>query len=144
VAKKVVGYIKLQVPAGKANPSPPIGPALGQRGLNIMEFCKSFNAQTQALEPGLPVPVVITAYQDKSFTFVMKTPPASILIKKAAKIDKGSQRPHTDKVGKITRAQAEEIAKAKMADLTAADLDAAVRTIAGSARSMGVTVEGVK
>jgi large subunit ribosomal protein L11 len=144
VAKKIVGYIKLQVPAGKANPSPPIGPALGQRGLNIMEFCKTFNAQTQALEPGLPVPVVITAYQDKSFTFVMKTPPASILIKKAAKIDKGSQRPHTDKVGKITRAQAEEIAKAKMADLTAADLDAAVRTIAGSARSMGVTVEGVK
>jgi large subunit ribosomal protein L11 len=144
VAKKVVGYIKLQVPAGKANPSPPIGPALGQRGLNIMEFCKTFNAQTQGMEPGLPVPVVITAYQDKSFTFVMKTPPASILIKKAAKIDKGSQRPHTDKVGKITRVQAEEIAKAKMADLTAADLDAAVRTIAGSARSMGVTVEGVK
>jgi len=144
VAKKIVGYIKLQVPAGKANPSPPIGPALGQRGLNIMEFCKTFNAQTQGMEPGLPVPVVITAYQDKSFTFVMKTPPASILIKKAAKIDKGSQRPHTDKVGKITRAQAEEIAKAKMADLTAADLDAAVRTIAGSARSMGVTVEGVK
>jgi large subunit ribosomal protein L11 len=144
VAKKVVGYIKLQVPAGKANPSPPIGPALGQRGLNIMEFCKTFNAQTQGMEPGLPIPVVITAYQDKSFTFVMKTPPASILIKKAAKIDKGSQRPHTDKVGKITRAQAEEIAKAKMADLTAADLDAAVRTIAGSARSMGITVEGVK
>jgi len=144
VAKKIVGYIKLQVPAGKANPSPPIGPALGQRGLNIMEFCKTFNAQTQGMEPGLPVPVVITAYQDKSFTFVMKTPPASILVKKAAKIDKGSQRPHTDKVGKITRAQAEEIAKAKMADLTAADLDAAVRTIAGSARSMGVTVEGVK
>jgi large subunit ribosomal protein L11 len=143
VAKKVVGYIKLQVPAGKANPSPPIGPALGQRGLNIMEFCKAFNAQTQGIEPGLPVPVVITAYQDKSFTFVMKTPPASILIKKAAKIEKGSQRPHTDKVGKITRAQAEEIAKAKMADLTASDLDAAVRTIAGSARSMGVTVEGV-
>jgi large subunit ribosomal protein L11 len=143
VAKKIVGFIKLQVPAGKANPSPPIGPALGQRGLNIMEFCKSFNAQTQGLEPGLPVPVVITAYQDKSFTFVMKTPPASILIKKAAKIEKGSQRPHTDKVGKITRAQAEEIAKAKMPDLTAADLDAAVRTIAGSARSMGVTVEGV-
>ena len=144
MAKKIVGYIKLQVPAGKANPSPPIGPALGQRGLNIMEFCKTFNAQTQGMEPGLPVPVVITAYQDKSFTFVMKTPPASILIKKAAKIDKGSQRPHTDNVGKITRAQAEEIAKAKMADLTAADLDAAVRTIAGSARSMGVTVEGVK
>ena len=144
MAKKVVGYIKLQVPAGKANPSPPIGPALGQRGLNIMEFCKAFNAQTQGMEPGLPIPVVITAYQDKSFTFVMKTPPASILIKKAAKIEKGSQRPHTDKVGKLTRAQAEEIAKAKMADLTAADLDAAVRTIAGSARSMGVTVEGVK
>jgi large subunit ribosomal protein L11 len=143
VAKKVVGYIKLQVPAGKANPSPPIGPALGQRGLNIMEFCKAFNAQTQSMEAGLPIPVVITAYQDKSFTFVMKTPPASILIKKAAKIEKGSQRPHTDKVGKITRAQAEEIAKAKMPDLTAADLDAAVRTIAGSARSMGVTVEGV-
>ena len=143
MAKKVVGFIKLQVPAGKANPSPPIGPALGQRGLNIMEFCKAFNAQTQGMEPGLPVPVVITAYQDKSFTFVMKTPPASILIKKAAKIEKGSQRPHTDKVGKITRAQAEQIAKAKMPDLTAADLDAAVRTIAGSARSMGVTVEGV-
>jgi len=144
VAKKIVGYIKLQVPAGKANPSPPIGPALGQRGLNIMEFCKAFNAQTQGMEAGLPIPVIITAYADKSFTFVMKTPPASILVKKAAKIDKGSQRPHTDKVGKITRAQAEEIAKAKMADLTAADLDAAVRTIAGSARSMGVTVEGVK
>ena len=144
MAKKIVGYIKLQVPAGKANPSPPIGPALGQRGLNIMEFCKTFNAQTQGMEPGLPIPVVITAYQDKSFTFVMKTPPASILIKKAAKIDRGSQRPHTDKVGMITRAQAEEIAKAKMADLTAADLDAAVRTIAGSARSMGITVEGVK
>jgi large subunit ribosomal protein L11 len=143
VAKKVVGYIKLQVPAGKANPSPPIGPALGQRGLNIMEFCKAFNAQTQSLEVGLPIPVVITAYQDKSFTFVMKTPPASILIKKAAKVEKGSQRPHTDKVGKITRAQAEEIAKVKMPDLTAADLDAAVRTIAGSARSMGITVEGV-
>ena len=144
MAKKIVGYIKLQVPAGKANPSPPIGPALGQRGLNIMEFCKTFNAQTQGMEPGLPIPVVITAYQDKSFTFVMKTPPASILIKKAAKIDRGSQRPHTDKVGMITRAQAEEIAKAKMADLTAADLDAAVSTIAGSARSMGVTVEDVK
>ena len=142
MAKKVVGYIKLQVPAGKANPSPPIGPALGQRGLNIMEFCKAFNAQTQALEPGLPMPVVITAYQDKSFTFVVKTPPASVLIRKAAKLEKGSPRPHTDKVGKITRAQTEEIAKAKMPDLTAADLDAAVRTIAGSARSMGVTVEG--
>ncbi len=143
MAKKVVGYIKLQVPAGKANPSPPIGPALGQRGLNIMEFCKSFNAQTQGLEPGLPVPVVITAYQDKSFTFIVKTPPATVLIKKAAKLEKGSARPHTDKVGKITRAQAEEIAKAKLPDLTAADLDAAVRTIAGSARSMGVTVEGL-
>jgi len=143
VAKKVVGIIKLQVPAGKANPSPPIGPALGQRGLNIMEFCKAFNAQTQKMEPGLPVPVVITAYQDKSFTFVMKTPPASVLIAKAAKIEKGSARPNTEKVGKITRAQAEEIAKAKMPDLTAADLDAAVRTIAGSARSMGVDVEGL-
>jgi large subunit ribosomal protein L11 len=143
MAKKVVGIIKLQVPAGKANPSPPIGPALGQRGLNIMEFCKAFNAQTQKLEPGLPVPVVITAYQDKSFTFVMKTPPASVLIKKAAKIEKGSARPSTEKVGKITRAQAEEIAKAKMPDLTAADLGAAVRTIAGSARSMGVDVEGL-
>jgi len=143
MAKKIVGYIKLQVPAGKANPSPPIGPALGQRGLNIMEFCKAFNAATQKLEPGLPIPVVITAFADKSFTFVTKTPPATILIKKAAKIDKGSSKPHTDKVGKITRAQAEEIAKTKMPDLTAADLDAAVRTVAGSARSMGITVEGV-
>ena len=143
MAKKVVGLIKLQVPAGKANPSPPIGPALGQRGLNIMEFCKAFNAATQKMEPGLPVPVVITAYQDKSFTFVMKTPPASVLIRKAAKIEKGSPRPHTDKVGRITRAQAEEIAKMKTPDLTAADLEAAVRTIAGSARSMGVEVEGL-
>jgi large subunit ribosomal protein L11 len=143
MAKKIVGYIKLQVPAGKANPSPPIGPALGQRGLNIMEFCKAFNAATQKVEPGLPIPVVITAFADKSFTFVMKTPPATILIKKAAKIDKGSKTPHTDKVGKITRAQAEEIAKTKMPDLTASDLDAAVRTIAGSARSMGITVEGI-
>jgi large subunit ribosomal protein L11 len=143
MAKKVVGFIKLQVPAGKANPSPPIGPALGQRGLNIMEFCKAFNAATQKMEPGLPVPVVITAYQDKSFTFIMKTPPASILIKKAAKIESGSKRPHTDKVGRLTRAQVEEIAKMKMPDLTAADLNAAVRTIAGSARSMGVDVEGV-
>ena len=142
MAKKVVGFIKLQVPAGKANPSPPIGPALGQRGLNIMEFCKAFNAATQKMEPGLPVPVVITAYQDKSFTFIMKTPPASILIKKAAKSESGSTRPHTDKVGKITRKQAEEIAKLKMPDLTAADLEAAVRTISGSARSMGVVVEG--
>ena len=143
MAKKIVGFIKLQIPAGKANPSPPIGPALGQRGLNIMEFCKAFNAQTQGVEPGLPIPVVITAYADKSFTFVMKTPPASVLIKKAAKIDKGSAKPHTDKVGKLTRAQVEEIAKAKMKDLTAADLEAAVRTVAGSARSMGVTVEGM-
>jgi large subunit ribosomal protein L11 len=143
MAKKIVGFIKLQVPAGKANPSPPIGPALGQRGLNIMEFCKAFNAQTQGVEPGLPIPVVITAYADKSFTFVMKTPPASVLIKKAAKIDKGSSKPHTDKVGKLTRAQVEEIAKAKMKDLTAADLEAAMRTVAGSARSMGVTVEGM-
>ena len=144
MAKKVVGYIKLQVPAGKANPSPPIGPALGQRGLNIMEFCKAFNAQTQAMEPGLPVPVVITAFADKSFTFIMKTPPATVLIMKAAKVDKGSQKPHTDKVGKLTRAQAEDIAKTKMPDLTAADMDAAVRTIAGSARSLGITVDGVK
>ena len=143
MAKKIVGFVKLQVPAGKANPSPPIGPALGQRGLNIMEFCKAFNAQTQGIEPGLPLPVVITAFADKSFTFVIKSPPSSILIKKAAKIDKGSARPHQDKVGKVTRAQLEEIAKAKMKDLTAADMDAAVRTIAGSARSMGVTVEGV-
>ena len=143
MAKKVIGFIKLQVPAGKANPSPPIGPALGQRGLNIMEFCKAFNAQTQKVEPGLPIPVVITAYADKSFTFILKTPPASVLIKKAAKVDKGSPKPHTDKVGKITRAQVEEIAKAKMKDLTAADVEAAMRTIAGSARSMGITVEGM-
>jgi|SRR5690242_20393505 large subunit ribosomal protein L11 len=143
MAKKIVGYVKLQVPAGKANPSPPIGPALGQRGLNIMEFCKSFNAQTQGMEPGLPIPVVITAYADKSFTFIMKTPPATVLIKKAAGVQKGSAKPHTDKVGKITKAQAEDIAKAKMKDLTAADLEAATRTIAGSARSMGITVEGL-
>ena len=143
MAKKIVGFIKLQVPAGKANPSPPIGPALGQRGLNIMEFCKAFNAQTQGVEPGLPIPVVITAFADKSFTFVMKTPPASILLKKAAKIDKGSKTPHTDKVGRITRAQAEDIARLKMPDLTAGDLDAAVRTVAGTARSMGITVEGL-
>jgi large subunit ribosomal protein L11 len=143
VAKKVVGLIKLQVPAGKANPSPPIGPALGQRGLNIMEFCKAFNAQTQKMEPGLMLPVVITAYADKSFTFILKSPPASVLIKKALKLDKGSKTPHTDKVGKLTRKQAEEIAKMKQPDLTAADMDAAVRTIAGSARSMGVEVEGV-
>jgi large subunit ribosomal protein L11 len=143
VAKKVVGYVKLQVPAGKANPSPPIGPALGQRGLNIMEFCKQFNAQTQGMEPGLPIPVVITAFADKSFTFVMKTPPASILIKKAAKVDKGSSRPHSDKVGRLSRAQAEDIAKLKMPDLTAGNLEAGVRTIVGSARSMGITVEGM-
>lgn len=143
MAKKIVGYIKLQVPAGKANPSPPIGPALGQRGLNIMEFCKAFNAQTQGVEPGLKLPVVITAYADKSFTFVMKSPPASVLLKKAAKIDKGSSKAHLEKVGKVTREQLEEIAKTKIKDLTAADLDAAVKTIAGSARSMGLTVEGV-
>ena len=143
MAKKIVGFVKLQVPAGKANPSPPIGPALGQRGLNIMEFCKAFNAQTQNVEPGLPLPVVITAYQDKSFTFIIKTPPTSVLIRKAIGLDKGSPKPHVDKVGKLTRAQAEQIAKTKMPDLTAADLDAAVRTVAGSARSMGVEVEGV-
>jgi large subunit ribosomal protein L11 len=143
MAKKIVGYIKLQVPAGKANPSPPIGPALGQRGLNIMEFCKAFNAKTQGMEPGLPIPVVITAFADKSFTFIMKTPPATVLIKKAIKLDKGSARPHLDKVGTITRAQLEEIAKTKEPDLTAADMDAAVRTIAGTARSMGILVEGV-
>ncbi len=142
MAKKVVGLIKLQVPAGKANPSPPIGPALGQRGLNIMEFCKAFNAQTQGYEPGLPLPVVITAYQDKSFTFILKTPPTSVLIKKAIGLDKGSPKPHLDKVGKMTRAQAEQVAKTKMPDLTAANLEAAVRTVAGSARSMGVEVEG--
>ena len=143
MAKKIVGLIKLQVPAGKANPSPPIGPALGQRGLNIMEFCKAFNAQTQKMEPGLMLPVVITAYADKSFTFILKSPPASVLIRKALKIEKGSKTPHTDKVGRLTRKQAEEIAKTKQPDLTAADLDAAVRTIAGSARSMGVEVEGI-
>ena len=145
MAKKIVGFIKLQVPAGKANPSPPIGPALGQRGLNIMEFCKAFNAQTQqgGFEPGMKLPVVITAFADKSFTFIIKTPPATTLIKKAIKLDKGSKNPLKDKVGKITRAQLEEIAKMKTKDLTAADMDAAVRTIAGSARSMGITVEGV-
>jgi len=143
MAKKIVGFIKLQVPAGKANPSPPIGPALGQRGLNIMEFCKAFNAQTQSFEAGLPLPVVITAFQDKSFTFIIKTPPTSVLIMKALGLPKGSPKPHVDKVGKLTRAQAEQIAKAKMPDLTAADLEAAVRTVAGSARSMGVEVEGI-
>ena len=140
MAKKITGYVKLQVPAGAANPSPPIGPALGQRGLNIMEFCKAFNAQTQGVEPGLPIPVVITAFADKSFTFVMKTPPASVLIKKAAGIQKGSAKPHTDKVGKLTRAQLEEIAKMKMPDLNTTDVKAAARTIEGTARSMGLTI----
>ncbi|ACL73415.1 50S ribosomal protein L11 [Thioalkalivibrio sulfidiphilus] len=143
MAKKIDAYIKLQVKAGQANPSPPVGPALGQRGVNIMEFCKAFNAQTQGLEPGLPIPVVITVYSDRSFTFITKTPPASILLKKAAGITSGSATPNTNKVGKVTRAQLEEIAKTKMPDLTAADLDAAVRSIAGSARSMGLEVEGV-
>jgi large subunit ribosomal protein L11 len=143
MAKKIVGFIKLQVPAGKANPSPPIGPALGQRGLNIMEFCKAFNAQTQGVEPGLPLPVVITAFADKSFTFIIKTPPATVLIKKAIKLDKGSANALKDKVGKITRAQLEEIAKTKFKDMNAANVDAAIRTLAGSARSMGVTVEGL-
>jgi len=141
MAKKVQAYIKLQVKAGQANPSPPVGPALGQHGLNIMEFCKAFNAQTQTLEPGMPIPVVITAYTDRSFTFVTKTPPASILLKKAAGIKSGSKTPNTQKVGKVNRAQLEEIATTKMPDLTAADMDAAVRTIAGSARSMGLEVE---
>jgi large subunit ribosomal protein L11 len=143
MAKKIVGFIKLQIPAGKANPSPPVGPALGQRGLNIMEFCKAFNAQTSSMEPGLKLPVVITAFADKSFTFILKSPPATVLIKRAIKLDKGSSRPNADKVGKITRAQLEEIAKIKTKDLTGADLDAQVKTIAGTARSMGVTVEGV-
>ena len=143
MAKKVTAYIKLQVPAGQANPSPPVGPALGQHGVNIMEFCKGFNAQTQGVEPGAPVPVVITVYADRSFTFVMKTPPASLLLKKAASIKSGSGRPNTNKVGTVTRAQLEEIATAKQPDLTAADMDAAVRTIAGSARSMGLETEGV-
>ena len=141
MAKKVTGYIKLQVKAGQANPSPPVGPALGQRGVNIMEFCKAFNAATSKLEPGLPTPVVITVYSDRSFTFIMKTTPATILLKKAVGIKSGSKRPNTEKVGKVTRAQLEEIAKIKMPDLTAADLDAAVRTIAGSARSMGLNTE---
>jgi large subunit ribosomal protein L11 len=142
MAKKVEAYIKLQVKAGMANPSPPVGPALGQHGVNIMEFCKAFNAKTDSVEKGMPIPVVITVYSDRSFTFETKTPPASILIKKAVGVDKGSARPHTDKVGKITRAQLEEIAKTKEPDLTAADIDAAVKTIAGSARSMGIDVEG--
>jgi large subunit ribosomal protein L11 len=143
MAKKVDAYIKLQVPAQSANPSPPVGPALGQRGVNIMEFCKAFNAQTQSMEKDMPVPVVITVYSDKSFTFVMKTPPASILLKKALGIKSGSAVPNRDKVGKVTRAQLEEIAKAKEPDLTASNMDAAVRTIAGSARSMGIETEGV-
>ncbi|MBS0304163.1 MAG: 50S ribosomal protein L11 [Proteobacteria bacterium] len=144
MAKKIVGFVKLQVPAGKANPSPPIGPALGQRGLNIMEFCKAFNAQTQqGYEPGMKLPVVITAFADKSFTFVIKSPPATVLLMKAAKIDKGSAKPHLEKVGKVTRAQLEEIARIKQKDLNAADLDGAVKIVAGSARSMGLTVEGV-
>ena len=142
MAKKVQGYVKLQVPAGQANPSPPIGPALGQQGVNIMEFCKQFNAQTQQLEKGLPIPVVITVYADRSFTFIMKTPPASVLIRKQLGIEKGSGTPNTTKVGKINRKQLEEVARTKQPDLTAANLDAAVRTIAGSARSMGVDVEG--
>lgn len=142
MAKKVTAYIKLQVAAGKANPSPPVGPALGQRGVNIMEFCKAFNAATQSMEPGLPIPVVITVYADRSFTFVTKTPPAGVLIRKAIGISKGSARPNTEKVGKITRAQLEEIATLKMPDLTAADMDAAVRTLVGSARSAGIEVEG--
>ena len=144
MAKKIQAYIKLQVKAQEANPSPPVGPALGQHGVNIMEFCKAFNAQTQGVEKGLPVPVVITVYADRSFTFIMKTPPASILLKKAAGIQSGSGRPNTEKVGTVTRGQLEDIAKAKEPDLTAADLDAAVRTIAGSARSMGLNVEGVE
>jgi large subunit ribosomal protein L11 len=144
MAKKVSAYIKLQVKAGEANPSPPVGPALGQHGVNIMEFCKAFNAKTQELEKGLPTPVVITVYSDRSFTFITKTPPAAILLKKAVGIGKGSNTPNTNKVGTVTRAQLEDIATAKMPDLTAADMDAAVRTIAGSARAMGLNVEGVE
>ena len=143
MAKKVQAYIKLQVAAGKANPSPPVGPALGQHGVNIMEFCKAFNAQTQSMEAGMPVPVVITVYADRSFTFITKTPPAAVLLKKIAGLKSGSARPNTVKVGTVTRAQLEEIATTKMEDLTASDMDAAVRTIAGSARSMGLNVEGV-
>ncbi len=143
MAKKIEAYIKLQIKAGQANPSPPVGPALGQRGVNIMEFCKAFNAATQKMEQGLPTPVVITVYSDRSFTFITKTPPASVLIKKALGIESGSKTPNSVKVGKLTRQQLEEIAKVKMPDITAANMDAAVRTIAGSARSMGVDVEGV-
>ena len=144
MAKKVTAYIKLQVPAGAANPSPPVGPALGQHGVNIMEFCKAFNAKTQSMENGMPIPVVITVYADRSFSFITKTPPAAVLLRKAAGIPKGSGEPNTKKVGKVTRAQLEEIARTKEPDLTAADMDAAVRTIAGSARSMGLNVEGVE
>ena len=144
MAKKVLAYIKLQVGAGKANPSPPVGPALGQHGVNIMEFCKAFNAHTQSIEPSLPIPVVITVYADRSFTFITKTPPAAVLLRKAAGVEKGSGQPNTDKVGKVNRAQLEEIANQKMPDLTAADMDAAVRTLAGSARSAGLEVEGVE
>ena len=143
MAKKIDAYIKLQVPAGQANPSPPVGPALGQHGLNIMDFCKAFNAKTQDVEMGLPVPVVITVFADKSFTFETKSPPASVLLRKAAGVPKGSGEPHKDKVGSVNREQLEEIVKAKNGDLTAADMDAAVRTIAGTARSMGLNVEGV-
>jgi len=143
MAKKVNAYIKLQVPAGKANPSPPVGPALGQHGVNIMEFCKAFNAATQDMEPGLPIPVVITVYSDRSFTYIRKTPPAAVLLRKLAGVPKGSGRPNTEKVGRLTRAQLEEVATTKNPDLTAADMDAAVRTIAGTARSMGLETEGV-
>ncbi|MCP5199273.1 MAG: 50S ribosomal protein L11 [Gammaproteobacteria bacterium] len=143
MAKKIDSYIRLQVPATQANPSPPVGPALGQRGVNIMEFCKAFNAKTQGMEPGLPIPVVITVFSDKSFTFVTKTPPASVLLRKAAGVPKGSSTPNSNKVGKVNRDQIEEIARTKQPDLTAADLEAAVRTIAGTARSMGLEVEGV-
>jgi large subunit ribosomal protein L11 len=144
MAKEVSAQIKLQIPAGKANPAPPVGPSLGQHGVNIMEFCKAFNAKTQSLENGMPIPVVITVYSDRSFTFITKTPPAAVLLRKAAGIPKGSGEPNTKKVGKVTRAQLEEIARTKEPDLTAADMDAAVRTIAGSARSMGLNVEGVE
>ena len=144
MAKKVTAYIKLQVPAGQANPSPPVGPALGQHGVNIMEFCKAFNAKTQSMESGMPIPVVITVYADRSFTFITKTPPASVLLRKAAGIAKGSGEPNVKKVGSVTRAQLEDIANAKEPDLTAAEINAAVRTIAGTARSMGITVEGVE
>ncbi|PLW80966.1 50S ribosomal protein L11 [Kineobactrum sediminis] len=143
MAKKVSAYIKLQVKAGQANPSPPVGPALGQHGVNIMEFCKAFNAETQAMEPGLPIPVVITVYADRSFTFIKKTPPAAVLLRKVAKIESGSATPNTRKVGSVTRADLEDVATQKWPDLTAADMDAAVRTIAGSARSAGIDVEGV-